>query len=221
MKVLLSRVQLFATPWTVVHQAPLSMGFSRQEYWSGLPFPSPEDLPNPGIETRSPGLQADSLLFEPPWKSKSPERVQQYILLHQTPKVLCHQTLKMTSGFQIVMNGWLFTNKNVCHWSQISRIFLLTSAQKRRRLAMGLTKDGLFIIKFHRLIADLLPHWRQYGAKVLNRGFQSESSAFRPSFALVTCLICVTFELFYCLNDAFLSVTWPITISNLHRCCRV
>ena len=50
-----------ATPWTVTRQTPLSMGFSRQEYWSGLPFPSPEDLPDPGIEPRSPGLQADSL----------------------------------------------------------------------------------------------------------------------------------------------------------------
>ena len=46
----LSRVRLFATPWTVAYQAPPSMGFSRQEYWSGLPFPSPGDLPNPGIE---------------------------------------------------------------------------------------------------------------------------------------------------------------------------
>ena len=49
----LSRVRLFVTPWTVVYQAPLSMEFSRQEYWSGLPFPSPGDLPNPGIEPRS------------------------------------------------------------------------------------------------------------------------------------------------------------------------
>ena len=50
----LSRVQLFATPWTVAYQAPLSMGFSRQEYWNGLPFPSPGDLPDPGIEPGSP-----------------------------------------------------------------------------------------------------------------------------------------------------------------------
>ena len=64
----LSRVRLFATPWTVAHKAPLSMGFSRQEYWSGLPFPSPGDLPNPGIEPRSPVLQADSLLSEPQGK---------------------------------------------------------------------------------------------------------------------------------------------------------
>ena len=60
----LSRAQLFETPWTVTCQAPLSMGFSRQEYWSGLPFPSPGDLPNPGIEPRSPALQADSLPTE-------------------------------------------------------------------------------------------------------------------------------------------------------------
>ena len=55
-----SCVQLFATQLTVACQAPLSMGFSRQEYWSGLPFPSPEDLPDPGIKHESPALQADS-----------------------------------------------------------------------------------------------------------------------------------------------------------------
>ena len=60
----LSRVRLFATLWTVVYQATLSMEFSRQEYWSGLPFPSPGDLLNPGIEPGSPVLQADSLSFE-------------------------------------------------------------------------------------------------------------------------------------------------------------
>ena len=65
---LLSRVPLFATPWTVAHQAPPSMGFSRQEYWSGLPFPFPEDLPDPGIKPRSPALQADALTSEPPGK---------------------------------------------------------------------------------------------------------------------------------------------------------
>ena len=54
---------------TIAYQAPQSMGFSRQEYWSGLPFPSPGDLPNPGIEPRSPALQADALLSEPPRKS--------------------------------------------------------------------------------------------------------------------------------------------------------
>ena len=61
-------VWLFVTPWTVAHQAPLSMEFSRQEYWSGLPFPSPGDFPDPGIEPRFPALQADALPTEPPGK---------------------------------------------------------------------------------------------------------------------------------------------------------
>ena len=64
----LSCIRLFATPWTIVHQAPPSMGFSRHEYWSGLPFPSPGDLPDPGIELRSPALEADALTSEPPGK---------------------------------------------------------------------------------------------------------------------------------------------------------
>ena len=62
----LSCVRLFATPWTVAHQVPLSMGFSRQEYWSGLPFAFPGDLPDPVIELGSPALQADALQSEPP-----------------------------------------------------------------------------------------------------------------------------------------------------------
>ena len=57
-----------ATPWTVPRQTPLSVEFSRQEYWSGLPFPSPGDLPDPGIKSESPTLQADSLPSEPPGK---------------------------------------------------------------------------------------------------------------------------------------------------------
>ena len=67
----LSRVRLFATPWTVAYKAPQSMELSRQERWSGLPFPSPGDLPNPGIEPESPTLQADALPSEPPGKSPS------------------------------------------------------------------------------------------------------------------------------------------------------
>ena len=64
-----SVVSNFATPWTVAYQAPLSMGFSRQECWSGLPFPSPGDLPDPGIEPGSHVLQADALPSEPPGKT--------------------------------------------------------------------------------------------------------------------------------------------------------
>ena len=62
----LSRAPVSVTPWTITRQVPLSLEFSRQEYWSGLPFPSPGNLPNTGAEPRSSGLQADSLPYEPP-----------------------------------------------------------------------------------------------------------------------------------------------------------
>ena len=65
----LSLIQLFATPWTEAHQDPPSMGFSRQQHWSGLPFPSPGYLPNPGRKPGSPTLQADASPSEPPGKS--------------------------------------------------------------------------------------------------------------------------------------------------------
>ena len=64
----LSHVRLLVTPWTGAYQAPLSMGFSRQGYWSGLSFPSPGDLPDPGIEPGIPAFQADALTSEPPGK---------------------------------------------------------------------------------------------------------------------------------------------------------
>ena len=64
----LTCVQFFVTLWTVAYEAPLSMEFSSQEYWSGLPFSSPEDLPDPGIEASSPALQADSLYSKPAQK---------------------------------------------------------------------------------------------------------------------------------------------------------
>ena len=83
-------VQLFAIPWTVAYTAPLSMEFSRQEYWSGLPFPSPGDLPDPGIEARSPALQADTLPSEPPGK----------------PQMICHP-LKILSYHQKIVSKWM------------------------------------------------------------------------------------------------------------------
>ena len=86
---LLSRVRLFATPWTVAHQAPPSMGFSRQEYWSGLPFPSPGDIPDPGIEPRSPALEADTLTSEPPGKPKQ-------ILYYKNTISMFKQILRIT-----------------------------------------------------------------------------------------------------------------------------
>ena len=72
---LLSRIRLFAIPWTVAHQAQtLSMGFPRQEHWSGLPFPSPRDLPDPGMEPMSPSLAGIFFTTEPPGKSKNSYR---------------------------------------------------------------------------------------------------------------------------------------------------
>ena len=79
---LLSCARLFATPWTVACQASLSMGFLRQEYWSGLPFPSPGDLPDPGIKPGSPALPPDSLPSEPQG-SPSPQKC----IIIQTKKV--------------------------------------------------------------------------------------------------------------------------------------
>ena len=67
---LLSRVRLIVTPWTVPYQVPPSMEFSRQEYWSGLSFPPPGDLPNAGMEPQSPAMKADSLPSEPSGKPK-------------------------------------------------------------------------------------------------------------------------------------------------------
>ena len=82
------RVRLFVTPWTVALQAPLSMGFSRQEYRSGSSFPSPGDLSNPGTEPRSPALQADYLSSEPPGQIKSSlSPPKKYSTLKQPPRL--------------------------------------------------------------------------------------------------------------------------------------
>ena len=98
----LSRVRLFVTPWTVAYQVPPSMGFSRQECWSGLPFPSPGDLPNPGIEPGSSALQADTLPSEPTCvanhhKYKQLKTRQINTLLHN--KSLAYVSLVLHSGF--------------------------------------------------------------------------------------------------------------------------
>ena len=85
----LSHVRLSAAPWTVALQAPPSMGFSRHEYWSGLPFPSPGDLPDPGIEPRSPTLQADALTSEPPGKPHVVACIKiSFLWLHDIPSYI-------------------------------------------------------------------------------------------------------------------------------------
>ena len=103
----LSRVRLFATPWTVAHQAPPSMGFSRQEYWGGLPFPSPGDLSDPGIEPRSPTLQADTLTSEPP---------------RNTSQLIRHVTYYIFHLYLIFYLLCVFHNIYVCTYIHIRRI---------------------------------------------------------------------------------------------------
>ena len=92
----LSRVQFFITSWTVAHQAPLSTEFSRQEYWSKLPLPSPGDLPKPEIEPGSPALQADSLLSEPIYMSSSSV---QFSSVAQSYPTVCDPMDCSTPGF--------------------------------------------------------------------------------------------------------------------------
>ena len=104
----LSRVRLFVTPWTVPYQAPLSMVFSRQQYWSGLPFPSPGDLPKPGIEPGSPTLQTDTLPSEPlgkfygntmlPMEISHPQHSSQSALI-KTSSIMSFFCSKSSNGF--------------------------------------------------------------------------------------------------------------------------
>ena len=82
-----SHVQLFATPWIVAYQVPLSMGFSRQEYWNGLPFPPPGDLPDPGIDPATPAWQEDSLLLEPLGKPTTLRQLKFYLEVFPTKSV--------------------------------------------------------------------------------------------------------------------------------------
>ena len=86
---LLSRVRLFAITWTIALQAPLSLGFSKLEYWSGLPCPPPGNLPNPGIEPRSPTLQVDSLLSEPQGNNNLFLGYKDYLIIHTKQHLEC------------------------------------------------------------------------------------------------------------------------------------
>ena len=114
----LSCVLLFATPWTVAYQASLSMGFSRQEYWSGLLFPSPGDLPDPGIKPGSPTLEADASTSEPPGKptlmptKKNPPRKKE--TTKQTERLGLHQKACQDSNPGILLaNTMIYKKKHV------------------------------------------------------------------------------------------------------------
>ena len=100
----LSHVRLFVTQWTIACQAPLSMGFSRQEYWNGLPFLSPGDLPNPGIEPRSPALQTGALPSEPPG---NPERFLRLSSIHFIlfPLLCCSEVISTILSSSSLINS--------------------------------------------------------------------------------------------------------------------
>ena len=110
-----------ATPWTVACQAPLSLGFSRQEYWSGFQFPSPGDLPNPGIEPRSPALQSR---FFTNWALREAP-----LLIYRTANIVCILTLYpvsflnsviSSSGFFCGQFHRIFSMNDQCHlWTQV------------------------------------------------------------------------------------------------------
>ena len=107
----LSHVLLFATPWTVAHQAPLSMGFFRQEYWSGLPFPPPGDLSDPGIEPRSPVLKA---YFLPLSHQGRPVWVQNLVLRTKQIVFFGKEALSLASGLFRKRKKTLKLFKKVC-----------------------------------------------------------------------------------------------------------
>ena len=115
---LFSCVLLFVTPWTVAYQAPPSMGFSSQECWSGLPFPSQGDLPDPGIEPRSPALQADALLSEPPGKPTQYVRITFICLFWNS----CSNFLR--SSFFLI-EGQLLDNVVLVSIKQFAELFKL------------------------------------------------------------------------------------------------
>ena len=122
----LSSVRLLATPQTIAPQAPLSMGFSRPEYWSGMPFLSPGDLPNPGIEPGSPTLQADSLQYEPLGKPTKCTSMMIFPLSERSLFYMYHPTLSESSlgiwsmsclnpqpqGFQVI-NKYVLNGMNM------------------------------------------------------------------------------------------------------------
>ena len=118
----LSRVRLFATPWTVAFQAPPSMGFSRQEYWSGLPFPSPGDLPDARIEPRSPAFQADALNL---WATKKCLNVDNYFIFFQ--KSVFHSCGNLRQLRILRASHWFRDNTKYLSWVVMIWIYLCSS----------------------------------------------------------------------------------------------
>ena len=127
---LLSRVRLFATPWTVTHRAPKSMGFSRQEYWSGLPFPSPGDLPDPGTEPGSPALWTDDLHLS---HQGSPQRIKIEIerVSNNANKLRVRKREKLSISWSLGPIKWQDSKQN-SYASQVVQLVKKLPANLRR-----------------------------------------------------------------------------------------
>ena len=125
----LSPVQLFVTPLTVACQAPLFLGFSRHEYWSGLPCPSPGDLPDPGIEPRSPTLWADSLSSEPPGKSQRKLIRVTYLKLF----LPCDQGLGSLWTPEIIIHDYMCMWKKITYLNRFFTEFLTIKCEESLR----------------------------------------------------------------------------------------
>ena len=122
----LSCVSPIATPWTIAHQASLSVGISLQEYWSGLPFPSLGDLPNPGIKPGSPTLQADALPSELPGKLYGVRKCSNFILLHVAVQFSQHHLLKRLSlPHCIYLSPFLKNNVPIGTWVYFLAFYLV------------------------------------------------------------------------------------------------
>ena len=121
-------------PWAVAHQAPPSMEFSRQDYWSGLPFPSPGDLPDPGIEPRSPALRPAALLSEPPGNPLYTNKwIHKCILMYLYYK--CYSTVKRKKY-------WLMYESQINYCEQTSQILPLPCEKEKRIYVLC---DSIFI----------------------------------------------------------------------------
>ena len=158
---MLSHVWLFMTPWTVACQIPLSMGFPRQEHWSGLPFPSPGDLPNPGIEPGSPVLQADSLPSEPlgkPKKSRDNQNNKQVWSWStkwrwaKANRILLREHAGIGNTLYQKHKKWLYTwtLPNGQYWNQID--YILCSQRWRSSIQSAKTRPGADCGSYHELL---------------------------------------------------------------------
>ena len=138
-----SRVWLFAILWTVAYQASLSMGFSRQEYRSGLPFPSPGDLPDPGMEPRSPALWADALPSEPPGK---PKVISNKLASYFISTVFFIQRWQ---NFEVLENHyfiWGTVTLNLCNWRPLTFLFFFLNFKTINCLGfnlLGVQKEAI------------------------------------------------------------------------------